>query len=239
MWTKTRTATGVSILVLVVLASVTAFVEKGICEEPRCVGECGDGEVPGDDATDGDRETETSPAGGSCWMYDANRELIENENEMINHRMMWLLTIQGLLFASFFLRRGVKETALNKDICEREIYTIYALGVFSAVSAGIILFFGLNAIKCIVESTPTAGQQYVIGLSHGPTPPWVHYLLPWNSLPVLFVVAWHLLVEVETSPISDASRAAGSGDAGPEDSPPSHTPPDGHSTAETTKGDGN
>ena len=194
MWTKTRTATGVGILVLVTLASVTAFVEKGICEERRCVDECGDGEVPGD-ATDGDRE-----AGGSCWMYDANRELIENENEMINHRMMWLLTIQGLLFASFFLRRGVKETVLNKDICEREIYTIYALGVFSAVSAGIVLFFGLNAIKCIVDSTPTAARQYVIGLSHGPVPPWVHYLLPWNSLPVLFVAAWHLLVEAETSP---------------------------------------
>ena len=119
---------------------------------------------------------------------------------MINHRMVWFLTIQGLLFASFFIgwRRKEETGGGDKEIRERHIHVIYALGVFSAVSVGIVLFFGLNAIKCIVENTPTAGGQYVIGLSHGPVPALVHYLLPWNSLPVLFVVAWHLLVEAET-----------------------------------------
>ena len=225
MRTITRIATGLGILVLVALASVTAFVPTGVCER-GCVDECGDGDVP-DDATEGGGEATASTADGPYRTYDANRDLIESENEMINHRMMWLLTIQGLLFASFFLVwRGKKEIG-NEDgeIRAKEIYTIYAIGVFSAVSVGIVLFFGLNTIKCIVESTPVAGRQYVIGLSHGPVPPWVHYLLPWNSLPVLFVVAWHLLVEAETSqPISrpnsfDASPEAGSGDAGPEDSP--------------------
>ena len=205
MRTTTRTATGLSIFVLVALASVTAFVPTGVCEERRCVDECGDGGVPGDDATEGGRASTASTAsttGGSCQTYEANRELVESENEMINHRMMWLLTIQGLLFASFFLvwREKKKTEDGDEEIREKHIYIIYALGVFSAVSVGIVLFFGLNAIKCIVDSTPTAARQYVIGLSHGPVPPWVHYLLPWNSLPVLFVVAWHLLVEAETSP---------------------------------------
>ena len=225
MRTITRTATGLGILVLVALASVTAFVPTGVCDERGCVDECGDGEVPVD-AMGGGGEATASTADGLFRTYDANRDLIESENEMINHRMMWLLTIQGLLFASFFLVwRGKKIGDEDGEIRAKEIYTIYALGVFSAVSVGIVLFFGLNTIKCIVESTPVAGTQYVIGLSHGPVPPWVHYLLPWNSLPVLFVVAWHLLVEAETGqPISrpsslDTSPDAGSGDAGQTDSP--------------------
>ena len=134
---------------------------------------------------------------------------------MINHRMVWFLTIQGLLFASFFIGwRGKGETGDGgKKIREKHVRIIYALGVFSAVSVGIVLFFGLNAIKCIVENTPMAGRQYVIGLSHGPVPALVHYLLPWNSLPVLFVAAWHLLVEAETGD-------AGAGRADPK-APPS------------------
>lgn len=211
MWTKTRTATGVGIFVLVALVSVTVFVPTGVCEERGCVDECGDGEILRDGATEGGRGAGASTAGDPFRTYEINRDLIESENEMINHRMVWFLTIQGILFAFFLVLRGKTENGNGDEeiiraeeiIREKHIYTIYALGVFSAVSVGIVLFFGLNTIKCIVESTPMAGRQYVIGLSHISVPLWVHYLLPWNSLPVLFVVAWHMLVEAETSrPIS-------------------------------------
>ena len=80
------------IFVLVALASVTAFVPKGVCAEQSS--KCCRGT---------ETLTDSTPTGDSSWVYDANRDLIENENEMINHRMMWLLTIQGFLFASFFL----------------------------------------------------------------------------------------------------------------------------------------
>lgn len=205
-----RTVTVLSLLGLVALASVTAFVSAGVCDERRCGGAASTTDDP-------------------FRAYDANRELVESENEMINHRMMWLLTIQGLLFASFFLiwrgkglGRGDVDERLRATGA-REIGILYSLGVFSAVSVGIVLFFALNAIKCIVASTPAEGTQYVIGLSHGPVSPWVHYLLPWNSLPVLFVVAWHLLVETAAGGRSslglgspDGSQDAGSGHvAGP------------------------
>ena len=205
-----RTVTVLSLLGLVALASVTAFVPAGVCEERRCEGEAS--------TTDDPFRT-----------YNANRELIESENEMINHRMMWLLTIQGLLFASFFLvwRGGLGRGSVDERLHAtgaREIGILYSLGVFSAVSVGIVLFLALNTIKCIVTSTPDAGERYVIGLSHGPVPALVHYLLPWNSLPVLFVAAWHLLVETDANRRSslelgrpDASPEAGPGGAaGPE-----------------------
>lgn len=210
MRTTTRTATGVGILVLMALVSVTAFVPTGVCVERGCVDECGDGEVLRDGTTEGGRGAGAS-VGDPFRTYDVNRDFIESENEMINHRMVWFLTIQGILFAFFLVLRGKKDNRDgNEEIIRAEenirvkyIYIIYALGVFSAVSAGMALFLGLNTIKCIVESTPMVGRQYVIGLSHGPVPALVHYLLPWNSLPVLFVVAWHLFVEAETSrPIS-------------------------------------
>lgn len=183
---------------------------NGVCEERRCKGEASTTDDP-------------------FQAYNANRELIESENEMIDHRMMWLLTIQGLLFASFFLawsgkrlgRGGVDERL--RVTGAREIGILYSLGVFSAVSVGLALFFALNTIKCIVTSTPDAGEQYVIGLSHGPVSPWVHYLLPWNSLPVLFVATWHLLVETNAGGRSsleldqlETSPNVRSDDVGPE-----------------------
>ena len=201
-----RAATVLSLLGLVALASVTAFVPDGVCEERRC---------------EGAALTTDDPFRA----YDANRELIESENEMKDHRMMWLLTIQGLLFASFFLLWSRKRLG-RSDIGERlratgarEIGILYSMGVFTSVSVGIALFFALNAIKCIVTSTPDAGQPYVIGLSHGPVPAWVHYLLPWNSLPVLFVVAWHLLVETAAGGQSslEPSRPGGSPEEGSDD----------------------
>ena len=192
-----RTVTVLSLLGLVALASVTAFVPAGVCDERQCRGA-------------------TSMPDDPFRAYDVNRELIESENEMINHRMMWLLTIQGLLFASYFLVwRSVVDERLRATGA-REICILYSLGVSSAVSVGIVLFFALNVIKCIVTSTPTEVRSYVIGLSHGPVPAPVHYLLPWNSLPVLFVVAWHLLVETAANQWSSLRPNAGSGDvAGP------------------------
>ena len=177
-----RTVTALSMSGLVALASVTAFVPAGVCAE---------------------RPSESAASDDPFLAYNANRELIISENEMLDHRMMWLLTIQGLLFASFLLvRRGnglghgsVGERVRTTDA--REIFIFYSMGVFSAVSVGIVLFFAVNTIKCIVANTPEPGTRYVIGLSHGRTPVLVHYLLPWNSLPVLFVAAWHLLVETE------------------------------------------
>ena len=196
-----RTVTVLSLLGLVALASVTAFVSDGVCDARRCGGAASTVDDP-------------------FRAYDANRELVESENEMINHRMMWLLTIQGLLFASFFLvwrgkERGVVDEHLRATGA-REICILYSLGVFSAVSVGIVLFFALNVIKCIVASTPMADRPYVIGLSHGPVPALVHYLLPWNSLPALFVAAWHLLVETAAnrwSSLRPDALEAGSGDA--------------------------
>ena len=223
-----RTVSALSLLGLVALASVTVFVPVGICSERPC-------------------ESAASTAGDLFLTYNAYRELIANENDMINHVMMWFLTIQGLLFASFSLvRRGNGLGHGNVDeriraIGVRKVCIFYSMGVFSAVSVGITFFLAFNTIKCIVTSTPESGTRYVIGLSHGLIPAFVHYLLPWNSLPVLFVAAWHLLVETDAGGPSsleldrpDTSPNEGSDDVDPEHG--SEEPEDARGTAMTTTG---
>ena len=98
------------------------------------------------------------------------------------------------------------------------------MGVFSAVSVGIALFFALDAIKCIIENTPKSGVQYVVGLSHEGISEWIQLLLPWNSLPVLFVVAWHLFVETNAGGRSslEPDRPGASPNAGSDDVDPEH-----------------
>ena len=158
---------------------------------------------------------ESSTAEDLFRTYNAHRELIASENEMINHRMMWLLTMEGLLFASFFLVwRGKREKEEGKSNYTTELCILYLLGVFSAVSVGLVLFYGSNTIRCIVRNTPKAGRSYVRGVRHVigeehvidvrrglvSLLAWLvsvlgNYLLPWHSLPALFVVAWYRLLK--------------------------------------------
>ena len=192
-----RTAAELSLLLLG-LASLTVLFPEGIF----CIGRrasC----------------AESSTAEHLFRTYNAHRELIASENEMINHRMMWLLTMEGLLFASFFLVwRGKRETKGEKSVHTTELCILYLLGVFSAVSVGLVLFYGSNTIRCIVRNTPQAGRSYVRGVRHvigeehvidmrrglHSVLAWLvsvlgNYLLPWHSLPAVFVVAWYWLLK--------------------------------------------
>ena len=211
------------VLGLLGLAIVTAFKEDGfLCDRP-CAGKASTPDDP-------------------FVKYSAYRELILGENNMIDHRMTWFLTIQGLLIGSFSLvRRGNGRGHGSADKRIRAA-TFYSMGVFSAVSVGIALFLGSNTIKCIVaivESTPGLDTQYVIGMSQEQVWEWVHLLLPWNSLPPLFVAAWQLLVETDAcgwrSP--ELERPDTSLKAGPVDAAPEHgngEPEDARGAAMTT-----
>ena len=210
------------VLGLLGLATVTAFMDWILCDRP-CA-------------------SAASTPDNPFVTYSAYRELILGENNMIDHRMTWFLTIQGLLIGSFSLvRRGNGRGHGSTDERIRAI-TFYSMGVFSAVSVGIALFIGSNTIKCIVaivENTPGLDTQYVIGMSQKQVWEGVHLLLPWNSLPVLFVAAWHLLLETDAcgwrSP--ELERPDAPPMAGPDDAAPEHgngEPENARGTAMTT-----
>jgi hypothetical protein len=112
------------------------------------------------------------------------RALIAQENEMVNHRMNWFLILQGFMFASiaFAWEKGV---AISVVFC--------CVGVLSAISVGTLLRYGVLAIRSL-EQMAGGDAQRVLGRGHDTTPRLAHALMPWNFLPLLFVLAWIVLM---------------------------------------------
>jgi hypothetical protein len=109
------------------------------------------------------------------------RELIRLENDALNYRMTWFLTLQGLLFAALAF-------AWDKGAAIIVVFSI--VGILSSVSVGILLRYGILAIKELEKVSRADGHQPVIGKGYSGTSAVMHFLLPWHFLPILFVVAW-------------------------------------------------
>lgn len=104
------------------------------------------------------------------------RALIHDENEMTNHRMNWFLILQGFLFAGIAF-------AWDKNVGLCLVFSF--VGIFSSLSVGILLHFGILAIRNLQKYC----QAEIIGRRHEETKIFIHLLLPWNFLPILFMLA--------------------------------------------------
>lgn len=115
--------------------------------------------------------------------YEVARSLIRYENEMINHRMNWFLILQGFMFAGLAFAWDK-----NKALC-----VVFSLvGGLSSVSVGLLLRYGILAIRNLERSAQNDGK--VIGRGSDETCSLAHFLLPWHFLPVLMVLAWLFLI---------------------------------------------
>ncbi len=124
---------------------------------------------------------------------DSNPEiigaLIRDENEMINHRMNWFLILQGFLFASIAF-------AWDKGISLSIVFS--CVGILSSLSVGVLLRYGILAIKNLEESCGNH-KQPIIGRGYKVTPRIIHLFLPWHFLPYLFAAAWLALILIRVS----------------------------------------
>jgi hypothetical protein len=118
---------------------------------------------------------------------DVIRELIRLENEALNYRMSWFLTLQGFLFAALAF-------AWNEDA--ELIVVLSVIGILSSLSVGILLRYGILAMKRLEEGLRTDGQERVIGRGYSETPGIIVFLLPWHFLPILFVGAWVAVIVI-------------------------------------------
>ena len=108
------------------------------------------------------------------------RQLIAHENELINHRLMWFITLQGLLMAALGF-------AWDKLDARGLIFVFSGLGMLTAVSSASILWGGAMAIEKLSAIEADHPDSPVIGRRAK----WSEKsLYPWFALPVLFVVAW-------------------------------------------------
>lgn len=119
------------------------------------------------------------------------REMIFKEGEYINHRITWLVTLQGLLFTALGFAWGG-----GKNL----IAVLAAVGILSSLSIGLVLVVGTMAAHSLVRDWGKLHPDYegppVVG--RGYTHPALRWLLPWFLLPVLFALAWVGVVIVNT-----------------------------------------
>ena len=117
---------------------------------------------------------------------------IRHENELLNHRLTWMWTLQGLLFAAL----GVLLSAHP----ERFVALILCLvGIVSCILIGYSLLIGIRVLDIL---NPHANQlsdviNSKLGLTPEPltsvTPRVWSFLLPWKTLPWFLAFIWLVL----------------------------------------------
>ena len=120
---------------------------------------------------------------------DVIRQLIRDENEMVNHRMNWFLLLQGFMFASIAF-------AWEKGIAISVVFSV--VGVLSAISVGVLLRVSILAIRSLARRCRTTDEP-VIGRVRAHDSVIVSALLPWHFLPPLFVLAWVALMVIRVN----------------------------------------
>lgn len=110
---------------------------------------------------------------------------VRHENELMNHRMTWLWTVQGLLFASFGLLLGQASDTVAT-------FTVCVVGTVSSVSIGYSLTIGsrvlddLNPMVHRLAADCHLSPKALTGCSPGRA----CLLLPWSILPRFFAAVW-------------------------------------------------
>lgn len=118
-----------------------------------------------------------------------HRDMIKHENELMNHRLTWLLTAEGLLFTAL----GFALSDTNAKLATQLIPPLSFVGVLLAASASIVLDAADAAIvkhspKLLKDAADVIGYR---GL------PWVGLLSPWRVYPPMFTVAWYMIAQIQ------------------------------------------
>lgn len=108
---------------------------------------------------------------------DVLRQMMSEENTVLNHRMTWMWTLQGLLFTSI---------GFLWDKSPMATFFICITGVVSCLSIGFSLHCGVRAIHKLERSSNNPST--IIGLESSNVR--LQFLLPWNLLPIFMGSIW-------------------------------------------------
>ncbi len=129
------------------------------------------------------------------------REMIRHENDVTNHRIMWLLVVQGFLANAFVVAERGSEGAL---------FLLSLVGILVTLSAFLMLYKSYQA-RGYLEFLGQQAKQGTLQEAHLPlvgwprkriegwwldvwVSPWIgqtgDILEPWMFLPCLFMIMW-------------------------------------------------
>lgn len=113
------------------------------------------------------------------------RDMIKHENELINQRIGWMFTLQGLLFGGI---------AFLWESANPIIVILGVVGILSCMSIGYSLNRGVNAIKALLENGFTCQRTQPSNRTFPPiigsTNKAVEWFIPARLLPWVFGFAW-------------------------------------------------
>jgi len=139
------------------------------------------------------------------------RDMLQHEDNLINHRITWMCQIQGLLFAAFgiLIQRNTNSIPNNNNYF---MSIIILMGIFisivSYVSIHIAELAGKDLCNLAGKDLCKSPRQRLRGIdvqekimNAKNKEDWkeyifwycVLYLLPWRNLPYVFIIAWLLI----------------------------------------------
>lgn len=115
------------------------------------------------------------------------RSMICHENDLVNHRIQWLVTLEGLLFAAL---------SVAWDKLPEFTYVLSGMGILAALSSG----FSLHAARVAIHRLCHWWEDNKTADYHGPdvvgyiSTSWMSRVASWHSLPWLFLAGWLALI---------------------------------------------
>ena len=122
------------------------------------------------------------------------RDMIFRESEYIDHRLTWMVTLQGLLLAGLgFAWKDGKEL----------IPILGSLGLATSISTGLSLYYAVSSIEALFTEWDERQDQSYLGpdviIYKHKGMKFVKLLLPWFFLPLAFIVAWVAVMVIHYS----------------------------------------
>lgn len=127
------------------------------------------------------------------------REMLQHENELINQRLGWLFTLQGLLFGAMSLTW--------KDNTE-VVLILGTIGVLSCVSVGYTLAVSARTTKELIELAQTYKRPHpnaIFPPTVGARTPSLQWLFPARILPWVLGLAWIAVLALQVRGIVEDS----------------------------------
>jgi hypothetical protein len=118
------------------------------------------------------------------------REMIRHENDLLNQRITWFSTIQGLLFAALAL---VWDKANSNSL----VIILSLIGGILSASTFYALQRGLEAIRIQIEwwdKNKTAGYSGPDIIGRRPSPKSRNFFWPYFLFPIVFIAAWTFIL---------------------------------------------
>lgn len=112
--------------------------------------------------------------------------MIQREDELINQRLSWLTTVQGILFA-------VLGFIWDKPNSHRLVFVFCFLGFFMSVIVLIVVTYATRAMWRQYDWWEKHKPKSYTGpdvMGFPPPNALARFMGPWSLIPVLFIIAW-------------------------------------------------